>query len=120
MDKNTEKKFQALGLHFGAKHLTMPSKQEKQGISTLNGSTGENSLGSYFYIDSKFNQKYIHGLVEFSKLLFDDGTKFFPGMNSNFSIKECCFIDTETTGLSQSAGTFAFMVGVGIIKRIIC
>ena len=120
MDKNTEKKFQALGLHFGAKHLTIPASQEKQGISTLNGSTGENSLGSYFYIDLKFGKKYIHGLVEFSELLFDDRTKKFPGMDGDFFVRECCFIDTETTGLSQSAGTFAFMVGVGIIKKNIC
>ncbi len=113
MDKDTEKKFQALGLHFGAKHLTMPERQEKQGLSALNGSTGENSLGSYFYIDLKFKKNYIHGLVEFSKLLVDEGNKFFPGVTNSFNIKDCCFIDTETTGLSQSAGTFAFMVGVG-------
>jgi hypothetical protein len=116
MDKDTENKFRALGLHFGAKHLSPPERKEKQGYSALKGSTGENSLGSYYFIDSIFDENYIHGLIEFSHFFSDTKIKFFPGMDISFNIKECCFIDTETTGLSQSAGTFAFMVGVGIIQ----
>lgn len=34
-----------------------------------------------------------------------------------FDIEKCLFIDTETTGLSGGAGTIAFLVGVGYIKR---
>jgi len=34
-----------------------------------------------------------------------------------FDIEKCLFIDTETTGLSGGAGTVAFLVGVGYIKR---
>ena len=34
-----------------------------------------------------------------------------------FDIEKCLFLDTETTGLSGGAGTVAFLVGVGYIKR---
>ena len=34
-----------------------------------------------------------------------------------FDIEKCLFIDTETTGLSGGAGTVAFLVGVGYIRR---
>ena len=34
-----------------------------------------------------------------------------------FDIEKCLFIDTETTGLSGGAGTVAFLVGAGYIKR---
>ena len=34
-----------------------------------------------------------------------------------FDIEKCVFIDTETTGLSGGAGTVAFLVGVGYIRR---
>ena len=29
--------------------------------------------------------------------------------------RTCCFLDTETTGLSRGAGTVAFLVGVGYL-----
>ena len=34
-----------------------------------------------------------------------------------FDIEKCLFLDTETTGLSHGAGTVAFLVGVGYIRR---
>jgi len=35
----------------------------------------------------------------------------------SFDIEKCLFIDTETTGLSGGAGTVAFLVGAGYIRR---
>lgn len=117
MDKKTEEKFRALGLHFGSKHLNANIKQGNGAFSVLNGTTGENSLGNYYYLDTKFDCNYKHGQIDFSDLISDSGNKYFPGMDTAFRINECIFIDTETTGLSQSAGTFAFMVGVGFIQE---
>ena len=34
-----------------------------------------------------------------------------------FDIERCLFLDTETTGLSGGAGTIAFLVGAGYIRR---
>ena len=34
-----------------------------------------------------------------------------------FDIEKCLFLDTETTGLSGGAGTVAFLVGVGYVRR---
>lgn len=34
-----------------------------------------------------------------------------------FDIEKCLFLDTETTGLSGGAGTIAFLVGAGYVRR---
>ena len=34
-----------------------------------------------------------------------------------FDIEKCLFLDTETTGLSGGAGTVAFLVGAGYVRR---
>lgn len=34
-----------------------------------------------------------------------------------FDIEKCLFLDTETTGLSGGAGTVAFLVGLGVVRR---
>jgi uncharacterized protein YprB with RNaseH-like and TPR domain len=117
MDKKTEDKLNSLGLHFGTNHLKINLNQGKSEFSVTNGTISENSLGSFYYLDTKFDRNYRHGQIEFSNLITYSENKRFPGMDSSFNINECIFIDTETTGLSQSAGTFAFMVGVGIIKE---
>ncbi len=115
MDKKTEERLRALGLHFGTKHLNKNIKQGNSGFSVLNGTIGENSLGSFYFLDTKFDLNYKHGLIAISDLIQDSEFKIFPGMDYSFRNKECIFIDTETTGLSQSSGTFAFMVGIGIL-----
>ena len=42
-----------------------------------------------------------------------DGLRRIGWTGSRFEIRDCLFLDTETTGLSGGAGTVAFLVGVG-------
>ena len=42
-----------------------------------------------------------------------DGLRRIGWTGGRFELKDCLFLDTETTGLSGGAGTVAFLVGVG-------
>ena len=52
--------------------------------------------------------------VERETLIFpSDGLRRIGWSGRNFDIRQCLFLDTETTGLSGGAGTVAFLVGYG-------
>lgn len=41
----------------------------------------------------------------------------YPFYLKNFSLKDCIFFDTETTGLSRGAGNMVFLAGVGYVEN---
>lgn len=115
MKAEFERKIIALGVHFGAKDLRS-FRKEKADIDFLRDSQiGENRLGKFFFIDKFYGNDYIHGTVAFSEILNSNSEFNLPDISVGLQWNQCAFLDTETTGLSQSAGTFAFMVGVAKI-----
>ncbi len=118
MDPEYKKKLTSLGLHFGI-NLDQIKQTQKSGVATskLEGTTSQNSLGEFFYRDQYFTKEYKHGAYNFfeinEELTIIDGTD----IDRTVHIKDCIFIDTETTGLSVSGGTFAFMIGVGFFEQ---
>jgi len=115
MDAEFRNKIRKLGVHLGANHLNPPLQTIKQEISLKDGLTNENSLGKYFYIQKEFSDEYIHGNILFADIMVEPIYFEFPGISQKVSFQNCVFLDTETTGLALSAGTFAFMVGVAKI-----
>jgi len=115
MNKELENKIKKLGMHFGADHIkTVISKSElESGIEK--GIEESNSLGNFFYLQKIYNSGYVHGSIDFSEFLMKPINFQFPGTTVETNFKNCIFLDTETTGLALSAGTFAFMVGVAKI-----
>jgi len=115
MNEELENKIKKLGMHFGANHIKEVSPKNEFNINFQDGIEESNSLGKFFYTQKEFNPDYIHGKVNFSKLLLEKISFEFPGTHKSIDFKNCIFLDTETTGLALSAGTFAFMVGVAKI-----
>jgi uncharacterized protein YprB with RNaseH-like and TPR domain len=116
MNDNFEKKIRELGVHFGAGHLNSQPKNNNFDISMKDGISKENSMGKFFYVQKEFPQEYMHGNILFSDFMTKSFEFEFPGVFRPVNFQSCVFLDTETTGLALSAGTFAFMVGVAKIE----
>lgn len=105
-------KLRSLGFYFGESYLRA-GKQFKNKNFSIKGTENFNSLGSYFFTEEAYPVDYTHGNVQFIELIRSGKTLKTPDDKFNFNLDQCLFIDTETTGLSVTGGTFAFMVGLG-------
>ena len=112
MDDEFRNKIRKLGVHIGANHLNPLPQKNKLDVDLKDGITEENSLGKFFYTQNEFSGEYIHGNILFADIVEKPIQFEFPGISQMVSFQKCVFLDTETTGLALSAGTFAFMVGV--------
>lgn len=112
MSEDFERKMQHLGVHFGSKGIVYPPRIAADQNTFQAGTMSENRLGKFFYVDKTYPTTYTHGTVNFSGLRNTSDSFHLPDRMESFKWQNCVFLDTETTGLSQSAGTFAFMVGV--------
>ncbi len=113
MDPEDRKKLQSLGVYFGKKDSIEFKTKNLKSSKTLSGIKKSNSLGEVFYTQHEFSPNYKHGVIPF-EIFFGTQSKFStPDSDYLFKLNRCVFLDTETTGLSTSGGTFAFMVGVG-------
>lgn len=119
MDPQYKKKLESLGFHFGIQSRIDASinRPESRTIEDLPGIKRENSLGEFFYQEMSYLQDYNHGIVTFQGLTEKTTPINLPDKKTSTNIKDCVFLDTETTGLAQSGGTFAFMIGVGYFKE---
>ena len=113
MDPENKKKLQLLGVYFGPKNsLDFKSKGQTE-TNTLSGIKMSNSLGEYFFTEHKYSSSYTHGTIPFEIFFRAHAIYSTPESDDFINLKKCIFLDTETTGLSATGGTFAFMVGVG-------
>lgn len=82
--------------------------------SAIQGVVNENSAGSFVIKEQLFPFEHKHGDVVFSRSIstgsISKTARIEPASNS---LERMLFIDTETSGLSGGAGTFAFLIGVG-------
>jgi len=113
MDTEYRKKLQSLGVHFGSKDSIEFKFMKKEKTNFLPGIRKSNSLGEYFYAEHQYTSNYIHGTIPFDQFFPPPSVYSTPESDHTFDLNKCIFIDTETTGLSTSGGTFAFMVGIG-------
>jgi hypothetical protein len=113
MDTEYKKKLQALGVYFGSKGSIEFKPLSKEKTNILPGIRKSNSLGEFFFSEHQFPSNYTHGSVPFDLFFAPQPIFSTPDTGRTFDITKCVFLDTETTGLSTSGGTFAFMVGVG-------
>ena len=118
MDPEYKRKLASLGLQFGIKSIDPNLKHKKtKKVEELEGIEGQNSLGNFFYKEQDFKNSYVHGAIDFTdynqqlSIITDQGNLL------KINIEECFFLDTETTGLSVSGGTFAFMIGIGYFRQ---
>ncbi len=113
MDPQFKRKLQSLGVYFGSKDLFHFKSKDIANMNNLSGVRKTNSLGEFFYTEHKFTPAYQHGAIAFEIFYNSKMGYSTPEANKPFNLTKCIFLDTETTGLSTSGGTFAFMVGVG-------
>jgi len=113
MDTEYKKKLESLGVYFGSKELIEFKSINRKKTKNLSGTRNVNSLGEYFYAEHQYPSNYIHGSIPFDQFFPPYSVYSTPESESSFELKQCIFLDTETTGLSTSGGSFAFMVGIG-------
>ncbi|MBW6472389.1 MAG: ribonuclease H-like domain-containing protein [Anaerolineaceae bacterium] len=113
MNSEYKKKLESLGVYFGSKDSIEFKSINKKKTKKLSGTININSLGEYFYAEHEYHSIYIHGSVPFNHFFPPHSVYSTPETDSSFELNKCLFLDTETTGLSTSGGTFAFMVGIG-------
>jgi hypothetical protein len=116
MDNDYRKKLLSLGVYFGNKDFNFKSLN-KEFKEQLEGNVGTNSLGEFFYTEQFFQKDYVHGSIRFEDMFGNELFISLPDSEGSINLMECVFLDTETTGLSTSGGTFAFMVGLGFFEN---
>ncbi|MFQ5636390.1 MAG: ribonuclease H-like domain-containing protein [bacterium] len=87
----------------------------------LDGVVKESPAGAFFYYEKDFPLSFKQGCVELGALLTTPSAVLpLVGKNPDLAsvdLQKSLFIDTETSGLSGGAGTFAFLVGIGYFKN---
>lgn len=78
------------------------------------GHTASTSRGEYFFLETSYAPDHQHGRIQLGAL----ARQAIPesdllGFQPRGALESLIFLDTETTGLSGGAGTFAFLVGLG-------
>jgi uncharacterized protein YprB with RNaseH-like and TPR domain len=75
--------------------------------------------GTYLEIVTEFTSKFLHGVKALKTLLEERMIALdcfeTTGGNGEIDIEQFVFVDAETTGLSTTAGTVAFLIGVGYV-----
>jgi uncharacterized protein YprB with RNaseH-like and TPR domain len=99
-----------------ASKIEPPMYAETESLeSHIKGILIENSAGSFVMKEEIYSNQYQHGEITFSGAIDTEAIHQAGKLrvSSPNSFENMIFIDTETTGLSGGAGTFAFLVGVG-------
>lgn len=110
-------RLKSLGVQIGAQNLKPRLEQNRFPIEdVVAGDDVQTPLGNIFQITQDYDIHYQHGLVHFDEPLnlyfLREWGKAAPEKSGQ--IDQLVFLDTETTGLAGGAGTFAFLVGLGI------
>ncbi|MRR30843.1 hypothetical protein EG834_11080, partial [bacterium] len=110
-------RLKSLGVQIGAQNLKPRVEKNHFPIEdVIAGDEIATPLGSVYQITQDYDFHYQHGQVHFdaplSLDLLREWGKTAPEKTSR--IDQLIFLDTETTGLAGGAGTFAFLVGLGI------
>jgi uncharacterized protein YprB with RNaseH-like and TPR domain len=111
-------KLKALGVNIGPDHLSNQKKPGKYSLDRiLSGDVRFTPFGETYVVESHYPAGYRHGPYS---LLEDPPRQALANWAQDQRVAlgdldSFAFIDTETTGLSGGAGTYAFLIGVGRI-----
>ncbi len=106
-------RLKALGVK-PASALPQTAKVEKTCLEEIiQGRVSHNSLGEFVIRQVQYPQGYQHGTCRLTSQVYTAELTRTAKMASSIEMGNMLFIDTETSGLSGGAGTFAFLVGVG-------
>ena len=109
-------KLKSLGVKVGARDLPPPRPRNLNTIEeVLLGHAHTTHLGETFVVEARYPPEYQHGS---QGLLTTAPLHILAAWAGEQRVSECppqgfVFLDTETTGLSGGAGTYAFLIGVG-------
>jgi hypothetical protein len=78
------------------------------------GHSATSARGDYYYLETSYAPDHQHGRIRLGALAREAlPESSLLGFTPRGSLESLVFLDTETTGLSGGAGTFAFLVGLG-------
>jgi len=109
-------RLKALGVQIGAQNIKPPPPRSPNGISqVLSGRTVQTQVGEAYLVEKTFTVGSLHGRIPLEIDAPLQVIAEWAGDPRIASMQRDCFafIDTETTGLSGGAGTFAFLIGAG-------
>jgi uncharacterized protein len=112
-------KLRSLGVKVGASEIPPPlprTTPSRHGLEdTLEGRVISTPLGDTFLVEKRYPMGHPYGQmhVQISSRLEALGQWAGDARIASLPPQSFAFIDTETTGLSGGAGTYAFLIGVG-------
>jgi uncharacterized protein len=115
MDDNLWEKLKSMGVKLGSDAAIQPQPPTRFPIeSILPGEIVHNLYGDCFILQKSYTPEQLHGNVDLqtrSEIGIIAAYSKLPHLSGS-STEKLVFLDTETTGLSPSAGTFAFQIGL--------
>jgi uncharacterized protein YprB with RNaseH-like and TPR domain len=118
MRDDLRRRLRELGVVRGVRELAAHSVRRQRSIEELvPGHFHTTSHGQCFVAEETYPPGHLHGDLALSAFLeLSPGTLAQIGRCSALAgvdLRQVCFLDTETTGLSGGTGTMAFVVGLG-------
>lgn len=117
MTESLSDRLKSLGVQMGAQNLKPRPEPSRFPIEdVIEGVEIDTPLGAVYQITQDLDIHYQHGLVHFDSPLNLETLREWGKTPSEKtgSVDQLLFLDTETTGLAGGAGSFAFLVGLGI------
>jgi uncharacterized protein YprB with RNaseH-like and TPR domain len=111
-----------LGVRQGARHINASSRRRGPTIEELlPGEVVDKGQGPFFLYSETHPLDYRHGHHALADLLAyssqDAALLARDERLAAVDFRRLAFVDTETTGLAGGTGTYAFLVGVGVIEE---
>ncbi len=118
MSPSLTDKLKSLGVKVGASDIKPPPPKARRNSSleqVLGGRWLETRRGETFVVEQVYSTEYRHGRVPIRAESGLSGLAAWAGDETirRLALSQLAFIDTETSGLSGGAGTYAFLVGAG-------
>jgi uncharacterized protein YprB with RNaseH-like and TPR domain len=122
MRDDLRQRLRELGVVRGVRELATPHPSRRLAIEDLvPGCFHTTSHGQCFVAEEPYPSDHVHGDLPLSSFL-----NLSPHVAAQVAqdralasvdLRQVCFLDTETTGLSGGAGTMAFVVGLGFFAE---
>jgi len=122
MPEDLRRRLHQLGVVKGVRELaTLPPRRHVAIEDLVPGRFHTTSRGQCFVAEATYPPEYRHGELPLSTFLGispDDIAQIAQdGALAGVDLRQVCFLDTETTGLSGGTGTIPFVVGLGFFAE---
>lgn len=123
MNSNLHERLRRLGVkpgREGLKHAPRPARSAFNIESLVDGREVTENGGAYFVAETSYPPDHRHGSRPLADVLNSDSRLAARlGQHDSLAASDLsglAFFDIETTGLAGGAGTFAFLIGVGVFE----